>query len=230
MLFLISGEASGQEFWIPGHVRDKTLSQPLAGAVVQLFSSGGKTLHSATITDAAGNFIIALPLTGRKFELRATFAGYSHYSQKLKRAGMPQNFWIEMEEDLRTYPGRLSNSAQKSPNGSAQSHTQANKENQQVLRPVGKYAMKPPKEEAADITRTMKTKLELNASQQVVVAVIHEKYLTSLSALVASGSNPQTTVQELRKRQKERNQKLEAVLTEQQYEKWMRYLEKHGEG
>jgi len=231
MLFLISGEASGQEFWIPGHVRDKTLSQPLAGAVVQLFSSGGKTLHSATITDAAGDFILTAPMTGRKFELRVTFAGYSHYSQKLKRADMQtQSFHIDMEEDLRTYPPRLNNAAQTSPKGSVQSHTRVDGDDQQVLRPVVKYTTKAPKEQAAAIAKTMKTKLDLNASQQVVVAIIQEKYLASLSSIAASGSESKISVQELRKHQKERNQKLEGVLTEQQYEKWMRYLEKHSEG
>jgi len=228
--YLISGDTLGEEFRMSGKVRDKTLSQPLAGAVVQIFSSRGKALYSATITNAAGDFTISIPATGRKFELRATFAGYVHYSIKLKRATFPANLLIEMEEDLHTYSSLTHRAAQKMAFDSIAPSIPAKANVPSAEKAVLGYAIKDPVEQAAYIAKTMKSKLDLSPSQQVVVAVIQEKYLMALSQLAASGTDNKTTAQQLKSRQKERNQQLEAVLTELQYEKWMRHLEKQGEG
>ncbi|MEQ9097996.1 MAG: hypothetical protein RIF36_04160 [Imperialibacter sp.] len=80
--------------------------------------------------------------------------------------------------------------------------------------------------QAAEQTRKMKNKLHLTPSQEIVVAIANGRYAEGLEALVDRNLSDSAAIAERRRLKKKWAQSLETVLSESQYESWMRFVYK----
>ncbi len=100
----VSGYGQAPYGWIPGIVRDKPTSLPLAGCEVRLLDFDGRTLQIRT-TDADGEFLI-LGVHAGSYSLAVAKGGYGTYRVKPMIIGSaaPSPVTIDMEPGKSTTP------------------------------------------------------------------------------------------------------------------------------
>jgi hypothetical protein len=222
LAFLVFGfnTSRAEQVFFRGTVKDGDIDVPLIGAVVSLSAFYDKSFKTSTITDFNGAFSIALPTEG-DYLLCVSFPGYISFDNRITRGDCGEMMNIELSEDLtlgggkakkvKTRKRRSIGEMQVAVVDASRAQFYRSKENDPMVL-------------ANSMTKKMRNRLQLTPTQEAVIGLTNQKYF---SRVIELQSNPgdSTFSAKLYQIRKSRSQQLEEILTESQYEKWVRHWE-----
>jgi hypothetical protein len=207
-----------EQVFFTGTVKDAHIDVPLIGAVVSLSEFHDKAVKTSTITDFSGVFSMALPADG-DFLLSVSFPGYVSFNKRITGSDCGENMNIELSADLILDEGKAKKIKRKKRRTSLRL-TVVDTPGEQFYR----SKENDPMALANSMTKKMRNRLQLSPSQETVIRLTNQKYF---SRVIELQSNPgdSTFSAKLYQIRKSRSQQLEEILTESQYEKWVRHWE-----
>jgi hypothetical protein len=224
LLGLSALNGSAKDIMLHGTVLDDEVKIPLIGAVVRAEMGSRKDGLFETVTDFQGRFSLELP-QGHVYSVHISFPGYTSLNKVVTGDDFVSPITVTLAEQLTVSDG---NGKKKKKSGSRRTwqDQQANSLLPQSAVGGSPVAKSVEAEGLAEVvTRKMKNKLQLTPTQTVVVELTNQKYF---SRVIELQSNPgdSTTNAKLHQLKKARTQRLEEILTESQFDKWMRYVQK----